>query len=731
MEDIMAVIFPEYLSEAKRKEIKDSREGDVFDYLKMNLPENFIVVYEPRVISKRKFDSKPDFVIFGEKIGCIALEVKNWNLNQDITKSDPYKQVQTHTYSIRDHLVRYPKNSYMINTGKNAGKLKFEVHPLVCMLGTEIKDKKNIAEKFQWDESWFITEEELRNKKLLFNALKNVPKHFKGNLAFDTLMDAAKTLINTATKEKLEDSKMKNIKELTKIDKYNQFKGDLLNVSRKLISEKIIDPDSVYAREIEKLIEQLENDEFKIGMFGVIGAGKSTMLNALMGKNFLKQGSSETSKVITYIRKSDNENPDGTMKIEYKTVEEIAYEIYSVLVGKMMISPDETKEVSDILKYWDIRKSDVRNKIENIVKNHSNESQEEATYLKRMLKGFDYCKEKIGTVQKSKEKGINIEKGYASELKKKLDENNNAENAVKEQERSESISSMIRRVVIYNTNKLTEKDVVLIDSPGLGSNFIRHTKVAEDVLSEADTIVMITKPDFKFTPIDKSFLRSYETKVTRQHRDDNIVFVLNQIGTIKTNQSTPQKEADKLKDKIEEFGIKNVKIFKTDAERAMWSKLIKNGKSLSKEEKPSFYKSALTDEDGEIVKDIEANLESSGIPEFEQKLSDSLFEIKIRKFLSKKFNDMDRQIKEFKKDMENKTISLQKKETDLEEELENINDEREGVENIIRGSFAKFDKEIEKKVYFDKKDKVSDLVNKIMSPIRKPQFRISFKFGIL
>ena len=195
-----------------------------------------------------------------------------------------------------------------------------------------------------------------------------------------------------------------------------------------------------------------------------------------------------------------------------------------------MISPDETKDVSDILKYWDIRKSDVRKRIEDIAQDHSNESREEAKYLKSILKGFENCKNMIGTDQESKEKGINIEKGSVTELKKKLDENYDAADAVKESERVESISSMIKKVTIYNTNKLTEKNVVLIDSPGLGSNFIRHTKVAEDVLSEADTIVMITKPDYKFSPIDKSFLRSYETKVVRQHRDDNIVFVLNKIS---------------------------------------------------------------------------------------------------------------------------------------------------------------------------------------------------------
>lgn len=715
----MSFTFPEYLSEEKRKETRISREGDVFDYLKMNLPENFIVVYEPRVISKRKFDSKPDFVIFGEKIGCVVLEVKNWNLNQEITKSDPYKQVQTHTYSLQDHLVRYPKASYMQTTGKNAGKLKFEVHPLVCMLGTEIKDKKDVAKRLQMDESWFITEEELKNKDLLFNAIKNVPKRFKGNLSFDTLMDAAKTLINTATKEKLEDSKMKNIKELTKIDKYNQFKGDLLNVSRMLISEKIIDPESNYARDIEKLIEELKSDEFKIGMFGVIAAGKSTILNALMGENFLKQGMGETSKVITYIRKSDAENTEGSMMVEYKTVEEISTEIASILSENMMIQTEDVEMFrQNASKDWDIRELNVRTKLEDLIEKHSSENdssnQKSAIkYLQRMLKGFAQCKEKICSVEESKEKKFNIEKGSVSELKKKLDENNNADDANIEKERVESISSMIRRVVIYNTNKLTEKDVVLIDSPGLGSNFMRHTSITEKVLFEADTIVMITKPDYKFTPIDKSFLRSYETKVIRQYRENNIVFVLNKIGTIPENQSTPQKEADKLKSMIEEFGLKNVKIFKTDAERAMWAKLIKNGKGLSKEEKQAFNRSALMDEDGEIIKDIEANLESSGIPEFEQSISESLFEIKIRKSLSNKYERMECIIKDFKTDVEDKINSLEKTEKNLKIELKDIYDKRKAVETIMIGFFVGFNGEIERKVYSDKKEQVSKLVNSI------------------
>ena len=511
---------------------------------------------------------------------------------------------------------------------------------------------------------------------------------------------------------------MQDSKELTKIDKYNELKSDLLNVSRRLIGEKMIDPDSNYARDVEKLIEELKNDDFKIGMFGIIAAGKSTIINALMGENFLKQGMGETSKVITYIRKPHADNAEGSMVIEYKTVEEIGAEIRSVLTENMMIPVEDIETFrQSALKAWDIRDSEVRTKLKNIINSSvekgSVNQKNAARYLQRILRGFQQCEDKICTIEESKEKGLNFEKGAAVEIKNRFDENNDSIDAGDERERSESNSSMIKRVTIYNTNKLTEKDVVLIDSPGLGSNFLRHTSMTEKVLFEADAIVMITKPDYKFSPIDRTFLQKYETNILRQQRESNIIFVLNKIGTIPENQSSPQKEADKLKGMLEEFGLKDVKVFKTDAERAMWSKLIKNERTLIKEERIAFNKSALMDEEGLIIKDIEKNLESSGVPNFEKTMADTIFGIKIRKSLSNKYGRMECIIKDFRTAAESKINSLFKTEEELEEERQNIKDDKKAVTHMMNSFFITFDKQLEDQVYSDKEELISELISKI------------------
>lgn len=56
-----------------------------------------------------------------------------------------------------------------------------------------------------------------------------------------------------------------------------------------------------FTKEVEIFRERLNDDEIRIAVVGEFSAGKSTFINALIGKDILKHATTETTAVITRI----------------------------------------------------------------------------------------------------------------------------------------------------------------------------------------------------------------------------------------------------------------------------------------------------------------------------------------------------------------------------------------------------------------------------------------------
>ena len=75
-----------------------------------------------------------------------------------------------------------------------------------------------------------------------------------------------------------------------------------IKIIKKIISDDYIVENNLYHDVFEKIIERLEDKTFKLAVVGEFSSGKSTFLNALIGKDILKHGTQETTATITEIR---------------------------------------------------------------------------------------------------------------------------------------------------------------------------------------------------------------------------------------------------------------------------------------------------------------------------------------------------------------------------------------------------------------------------------------------
>ena len=85
----------------------------------------------------------------------------------------------------------------------------------------------------------------------------------------------------------------------------NQNINNAVKVIRNIISNKYIEENNLYHDIFENIIKRLNDRTFKLAVVGEFSSGKSTFLNALIGKDILKHGAQETTATITEIK---NEN---------------------------------------------------------------------------------------------------------------------------------------------------------------------------------------------------------------------------------------------------------------------------------------------------------------------------------------------------------------------------------------------------------------------------------------
>ena len=75
----------------------------------------------------------------------------------------------------------------------------------------------------------------------------------------------------------------------------------LLDIISEVKNTKSIKSYPIYMDVLSETEEEIKNNEFKITVVGEFSSGKSTFLNAIIGKDILPHGVKETTATVTYI----------------------------------------------------------------------------------------------------------------------------------------------------------------------------------------------------------------------------------------------------------------------------------------------------------------------------------------------------------------------------------------------------------------------------------------------
>ncbi|TLT07829.1 hypothetical protein FE243_03585 [Aliarcobacter thereius] len=645
----MAKMYP-----SEVENFTDKNEESVYQILE-TLSNDYSVIYEPIIGTTKKLT--PDFVILSKNFGLIVLDVKFVNL-ENIEKSDQrtiYKKggdklenfnetVKKYAFSVNNYLAKELKNnSAIIKNNKLTFPYSYGV--LLFIKNHNNYTKQDISKILSLDvNSFIVCNDTEKCKENVEEFIKNLHKPFTKGINDLNANDIINSLyINSDVNETEFTNTLARfntylkIKELDK--KQDIFKqSDLLKENILSLSEyssksiEFINKNLPYGLDqlLDKLKEkkdEIENEKFRIGIFGYFSTGKSTFLNAILGIDFLPSAEERLTAIFTklvHINQS-KDLKDGDIEVYFKNSYELK-ELYneSILNLKEALEQDEHNKFYDNFDKLEDLREELGNKLDSIkTRDYSGDIRERIKNSKIILKTIMDCDNSlIGSIEKIKIENL---KDYVTDDKKAI---------------------LLNEVIIYLDNPFLEK-VEIVDTPGYGSTNSLDTKKAHEFVKEANIVIFLTKATTPMQDInEKDFLEEY-IKIYKDNdntvNSSNLFIVANQIDT--TQKSVEEVKEMILKNIYDEFEGD----FKID-------------------KKNIFTISSKYHLDLQSNKEIEKprNANSKDLENFKNSFQIYLKESKDREFIQQNFSKIDDILTETKK-------SFEKEEEKLHSDINSIN----------------------------------------------------------
>ncbi|TLS37458.1 dynamin family protein [Pseudalkalibacillus caeni] len=448
-------------------------------------------------------------------------------------------------------------------------------------LSAELKKQQTERALIRKEEEWFIKCIEILEghyNKHSKEAFQKWQTEKEGNLKQSTIIKSGEKVSgnNEADKNEKKDAEDVEIERPQALDTKEylvQAAEDLNEAARKV---EIVPELSAIARELKQRAERIESREFTVALFGAFSAGKSSFANALLGESVLPVSPNPTTAAINKICPVTAEYPHGTVKVQYKTTEQMLEDIqYSLSYFDM--EAETLEEAVSLIKNKVLIKKDVTAR----AKPHY-------TFLKAVNKGAAHELQNLDEVQK-----VGME-------------------AFGELVAKEEKACFVNLIELYYSCPLTDQGITFVDTPGADSINARHTGVAFRYIKESDAILYVTYYNHAFSKADREFLIELG-RVKDVFELDKMFFVVNAADLAK-NESELQHVVTHVEDNLISYGIRKPRVYPVSSHIAALSKGLEKG-NLSKENRDRLSKLLKLKSKEEISSS--AGIKESGIQEFE------------------------------------------------------------------------------------------------------------------
>ncbi|MDQ0257893.1 small GTP-binding protein [Evansella vedderi] len=325
-------------------------------------------------------------------------------------------------------------------------------------------------------------------------------------------------------------------------------------------------------------INRYEEQRFIISLFGAFSAGKSSFANALLGEEVLPVSPNPTTATINIVEKPSGDRKHGTAVINIKTEADLNKEIKAV--SEQL---DETLDLTTLLEWTPKGKQYITSTQKTYVE-----------YLTTLQKSIGSTEWKLGG-------------SFAASLSE-----------VQQYAAEESKACLIEKITIYYDSPITNKGIVLVDTPGVNSIHGRHTNVAFQQMRQSDAIFYLTYYNHAFSKADQYFLQQMG-KVNESFKHDKLYFVINAAdlaGSVTELNGVRKHVHDQLK----RNGMEDPRLYHLSSREGLKNKKARDKKETSFTQfEGSFYNHTILE-----LKELSVNMISHQLQNYVAIAKDSL-----------------------------------------------------------------------------------------------------------
>ncbi len=354
---------------------------------------------------------------------------------------------------------------------------------------------------------------------------------------------------------------------------------------------------SILSQERNHLLERInryETQTFIVSLFGAFSAGKSSFANALLGDEVLPVSPNPTTATVSTVRKSTKDHSHGTAVVTLKSKQSLN---------------DEIKTVSEELDV-ELGIQNIRNWKPNLKQYISSWQKTYAEYLltiKNSLVETDVELGSIFTVRIDELQGLVA---------------------------NESKACLIENVTIYYDAPITEKGIVLVDTPGVNSIHGRHTNVAFTQMRSSDAIFYLTYYNHAFSKADQYFLQQMG-KVNESFEHDKCYFIIN-AADLANSAGELNGVRKHVHDQLVKNGIEHPRLYHLSSKEGLQDKKrAVNSETTFAQFEQAFYDYTILE-----LKQLSVNMIANDLKLYIRKIDDSITFMNEEKVIQEKKQEL-------------------------------------------------------------------------------------------
>ncbi|WP_202077442.1 dynamin family protein [Caldalkalibacillus salinus] len=277
-----------------------------------------------------------------------------------------------------------------------------------------------------------------------------------------------------------------------------------------------------WVQDLRSRAQRLEDNQFTVCLFGAFSAGKSSLINALLGEAYLPVSPHPTTAAINQLLPADAHYPTGTAVIQMKSEQEIRAQVDTALERlQLSVQGDMVNKLEQITE---VDPSQLRASLKPYY-----------TFLNACHKGWSVAQDQLGSEQKTDQDTFS--QIVAEETK----------------------ACFVSTIRLYVDHPLLKKGMTFIDTPGADSIFARHTNVAFDYVKHADVILYVTYYNHAFSKADRQFLDQLG-RVKDQFALDKMFFLINAADLAQSEEELSL-VVDHVKQELLKSGIRHPRTY--------------------------------------------------------------------------------------------------------------------------------------------------------------------------